>query len=169
MVYLFYGGDIVNERVRELRDFLGFNQIDFSKKINIGQSTLAMFETGQRALKDIHIAQICSIFNVSEDWLRYGKGEMFVQADSFSLDEYAKRNNLTDLEFDIVKGYISLDSDVRQNVITQFQAIFDKHSEIAATKEDSIDQEVESYRHELQAEQKGRILSVLDLRKEELG
>ena len=57
----------LNERIRKIRNSIGLNQKDFSKKINVGTYTLAMFETGQRALKDIHISQICNTFNVNED------------------------------------------------------------------------------------------------------
>lgn len=159
----------MNERLKELRNLLGLNQREFSAKINIGQSTLAMLETGQRALKDIHISQICSVFNVNEEWLRYGQGEIFIEPETFSLDEYAKKRNLTALELDIIKGYLELDSDIRQHLISHFKSIFDRHSEIAATKEDYIDREVENYRRELEAEQKGETSLVLGARKENLG
>lgn len=69
----------MNKRLKQLRSVLGFNQRDFSERINVGASTLAMFETGQRELKDIHIAAICREFNVNENWLRTGEGEMFQQ------------------------------------------------------------------------------------------
>lgn len=154
----------ISNRLKVLREHLGLSQREFSNKINIGQSTLAMFETGQRIPRDIHISQICSIFSVNENWLRYGQGEMFVQPESLSLDEYAAKNNLTELELDIIKGYMELDSDIRKVIISHFKSIFDKHSEITATKEEDpetiINNEVESYRKELEAELKGEISSV---------
>lgn len=68
----------MNQRLKELRNALKLSQREFSAKINVGASTLAMFETGQRELKDIHISAICREFHVNEEWLRTGKGEMFV-------------------------------------------------------------------------------------------
>lgn len=157
----------MNERLREIRASIGLSQREFSEEINIGQSTLAMLENGQRNLKDIHISQICNTFNVSEEWLRTGEGEMFIKADTFSLDDYAKKNNLTELEFDIIRGYMDLDSDTRQNLMNYFKSIFNKHSEVAVAKdkvvqndEDDIEKELEAYRLELEAEKKARILSV---------
>lgn len=151
----------INDRIKELREYLGLSQREFSNRINIGQSTLAMFETGQRVLKDIHISQICSEFSINEEWLRNGKGDIFIQASEFSLNEYAEKNNLSELEFDILKGYMELDSDVRKKVLSHFKSIFDKH-EVAATKEDYIDEELENYRLELEAELKGEISSALE-------
>ena len=151
----------MNERARELRESLGLSQREFSQKINIGQSTLAMLETGQRIMKDIHVSQICSVFNVSENWLRYGEGAVYVQTENFSLDEYAKQNKLSDLEMDIIKGYISLDVNTRKTLISHFKSIFDNHNETAMTKEDYIDRELEDYRLELEAEEKGQMSSAL--------
>ena len=64
----------MNERIQSLRKELGLSQRDFAKKIDIGASTLAMFETGDRKPKDIHIKRICTEFGVNEVWLRTGEG-----------------------------------------------------------------------------------------------
>lgn len=66
----------IGERIRKIRETEGLSQRVFSSSIKIGQSTLAMFEKGQREPKSIHIEQICSKYNISEEWLRTGKGEM---------------------------------------------------------------------------------------------
>lgn len=82
----------MNERIQRLRRELGLSQRDFAKKIDIGASTLAMFETGDRKPKDIHINRICSEFGVNEVWLRTGEGgddNMFTRLDEedrFSLN-----------------------------------------------------------------------------------
>ncbi len=81
VIYCFYGGDKMNERIKLLRESLGLSQKAFSEKILVGSSTLAMWELGTRTIKDIHISKICSEFNVDENWLRTGNGEMFVQLD----------------------------------------------------------------------------------------
>ena len=140
---------------------MGLSQEEFGKKINLSKPTISAFETQTRNMNDRVINDICSEFSVNEDWLRYGKGEMFIQPDTFSLDEYAKQNNLSSLELDILKGYMALDSNVRKEIMSHFKAIFGKHSEVTATKEeDYIEQEIENYRLELEAELKGVTLPV---------
>ena len=68
----------MNKRLKILRTELDLSQAEFSNKLSIAQSTYAVLESGKSALRDRHIKLICSTFNVSEEWLREGKGDMFV-------------------------------------------------------------------------------------------
>lgn len=158
----------MHDRLKQLRELLGYNQTEFSKSLGLGRSTLGMMEVGKREILERHIKTICSIFNVNENWLRTGEGEMFVQSDVFSLDEYADKANLSDLEADVIKAYINLDSDIRKDIVHSLKSIFDKHSEISVaentsttyqTSEDDIEKELESYRLELEAEKRGQTSS----------
>ena len=64
----------IGDRIKEVREDHNKNQKDFASSIKIGQPTLSMFESGKRTPKDIHIEQICSKYEINEDWLRTGKG-----------------------------------------------------------------------------------------------
>ncbi len=66
------------KRIKEIRKELKLSQEDFGKKIGLSQSTLAMIEVGKRNFNDKHIKLICSTFNVNEQWLRTGIGDMFL-------------------------------------------------------------------------------------------
>lgn len=68
----------MNERLKELRKSLKMNQAEFAKALGVGQSSLAMIETNRRPLTNKNIKLICAEFDVNEEWLRTGKGEMFV-------------------------------------------------------------------------------------------
>ena len=72
---------MIGNRIKIIRENEGLNQREFALSIKIGQSTLAMFENGQREPKPIHIEQICSKYNINEEWLRTGKGEMHQTVD----------------------------------------------------------------------------------------
>lgn len=81
----------MDKQLKKIREHFGLSQRDFAKKINIGASTLALFETGDRIPKDIHIKRICDEFNVNESWLRTGEGgdeNMFKK--DFLEDEYTR-------------------------------------------------------------------------------
>ena len=69
----------MEERLKELRNYLGMSQKEFAKSLSLGQSTWAMIEVGKRELNDRHVKLICTIYNVSEEWLRYGEGEMIIE------------------------------------------------------------------------------------------
>jgi transcriptional regulator with XRE-family HTH domain len=73
------GGQIVNERIKELRSRLGLTQEEFSSKISLSRNFIAQIETGTKKPSERTIFDICEKFNVNEDWLRTGNGEMFVE------------------------------------------------------------------------------------------
>lgn len=109
----------MNERIKQLRAAVGLNQRDFSQKTKIGHSTLAMFETGQRIPKDIHIAQICQAFNVNEEWLRNGTGEMFLENDSTIISQLSSEYGLDAFEKVLIEGFLKMRPEER-NVIKSY-------------------------------------------------
>lgn len=150
----------MNERLKSLRKSLGLNQKEMGDRLKLSQTHISSLENGAREVTDRIISDICRLFNVNENWLHTGEGEMFVQPATFSLDEYAQKNQLTALELDIIKSYMDLNKEVRQSILNTAQQIFGKHAETTATVEDEIEVEIANYRLELEAEKKARTLSV---------
>lgn len=104
-------------RIKELRKVLNLNQQEFAKKIGVGQSTLGMIEVGKRTVNDRHVKLICSEFNVNEEWLRTGSGEMFnTTEDLIELFGYML-NDMTEIEKDFMIKYLRLPSQERQMVV----------------------------------------------------
>ena len=68
---------ILIERLRELRKTLKLNQTNFAKQLGMTQTAYSMIENGNNPLSDRHIKVICSSFNVNENWLRTGEGDLF--------------------------------------------------------------------------------------------
>ncbi|MEK5231972.1 helix-turn-helix transcriptional regulator [Lysinibacillus sp. FSL K6-0232] len=152
-----------NERIKELRKILSLNQEDFGERIGLTKSSVSNIEKGLRNVTEQHIRLLVNAFNVNENWLRTGEGEMFIKPATFSLDEYAQKNQLTELELDIIKSYMDLNKDVRQAILETAQQLFAKHAETAVTVEESIEAEVDKelalIRQELIDEKKARMLS----------
>ena len=144
----------MNERLRQLRKFLDLTQEEFSKKIGIKRNTLANYEIGRNEPIDGIIFSICREFSVNEKWLRTGEGDMFLQLEIFSLDEYAKVKKLTKLELDIVRAYFELDIKTRQSVMTHFQSVFGKQdsSDLTPEQQRQLEEKVEIYKRELKDE-----------------
>lgn len=69
----------MNNRLKELRKELGLTQREFAEKIGIKQNTVAQYEMGRNNPIDAVIALICRRWNVNENWLRSGKGSMFIE------------------------------------------------------------------------------------------
>lgn len=72
---------IMNERIKNLRKTLGFTQQEFAERIGVKRNTIAQYEIGRNEPIDSVVNLICKEYNVNEDWLRNGTGEMFIQLD----------------------------------------------------------------------------------------
>lgn len=68
----------MNERINEIRKAVGLTQGDFGAKIGgLSKNYVWMLEKGERTPSDRTILDICREFDVNEEWLRTGQGEMF--------------------------------------------------------------------------------------------
>lgn len=61
-------------RIRKVRG--NISQIDFSKKLDIHENTLRLYEKGKRLPDAKVLADICQIYGVSPAWLLLGEGQM---------------------------------------------------------------------------------------------
>lgn len=69
----------MNNRLKDLRKSLNFTQQEFANSLGIKRNTIATYESGRNIPIDAVISLICTRFNVNEDWLRNGTGDMFVE------------------------------------------------------------------------------------------
>lgn len=71
----------MNERIIQLRKFLQLNQKQFAEKIGLSQTGLSGIETGYSSITKQTLITICNVFNVNENWLKNGQGNMFNNID----------------------------------------------------------------------------------------
>lgn len=69
----------MNERIRQLRQSLELKQNGFAEKLGVTGSTISKIESGERGVSNQLINSICREWNVDEQWLRTGKGNMFIK------------------------------------------------------------------------------------------
>jgi transcriptional regulator with XRE-family HTH domain len=72
------------DRIRLIRKTLHLKQDAFAKQIGLTQTAMSMIEGGKTALTEKNIKLICVTFNINEQWLRTGKGEMFGTASPYA-------------------------------------------------------------------------------------
>ena len=115
-----------NERVKNLRKFFNMSQEEFGKILGISKSGVSDIEAGRRSVTDQHIIMICQNPSLSPavnpEWLREGTGEMFVESDEFSLDDFIKARGVTELETQIIKAYFELSPETRRDLIEHFKS-----------------------------------------------
>ena len=71
--------ETVNQRIKQLRKELKLTQNEFSSVITISSGQLACIETEKRIVNDRTIKLICDSFKVNGEWLRTGKGQIYIE------------------------------------------------------------------------------------------
>lgn len=69
----------MKDRIKKIRKGLDLTQQEFADRIGIARGNVGAYEVGKNAPSDAVISLICREFNVSEEWLRTGSGDMFVK------------------------------------------------------------------------------------------
>lgn len=82
----------INQRIQELINKLGITKTEFAKTLKVSQPYISqLVNTGTPS--DILIESICIKYEINEDWLRYGTGEMFISK-TFNEETYGKFGHL---------------------------------------------------------------------------
>lgn len=145
----------VYERIRELRKkHLHLSQTDFGDKLGVSRSVIKNIELNALARPDQKLSLIkliCKEFSVNEDWLLNGNDPMFVESDTFSLDEFVKRRGATDLELQIIKTYFDLDPDTREFLIDHFRKGLTASAPAAVETEKTVEELEDEYKKRISA------------------
>lgn len=67
----------MNKRIEEIRKHHGLSRASFGERIGVSGDVINNLERGRVDVKDHIFKLICKEYNVNEDWLRTGEGEMF--------------------------------------------------------------------------------------------
>ena len=68
----------MNKRIEEIRKHNKLSRAAFGERIGVSGDVINNLERGRVELKDHIFKLICMEYNVSEDWLRTGMGEMLL-------------------------------------------------------------------------------------------
>lgn len=66
----------MKDRIKKLRKALDLTQQEFADKIGSKRNTIAKYEINASTPSAAVVSLICREFNVNEEWLRNGTGEM---------------------------------------------------------------------------------------------
>ncbi len=70
----------IGNRIKKLIETLGYSQRKFAKELNISHATISEYISGNIKPSQKVLKAIEEKFNVNPEWLREGKGEMFLPA-----------------------------------------------------------------------------------------
>ena len=67
----------MNERIKTLRKTLNLTLEQFGERVGVTKMTISRIENGKNNVTEQMCKSVCREFNIREDWLRNGTGEMF--------------------------------------------------------------------------------------------
>lgn len=105
------------ERVKEVRKVLNLTLDKFGEKLGVTKTTISRIEKGVNNLTDQMAKGICREYNVNEEWLRNGTGDMFAPEPSDELQALVKRYGLTAADRTLIEKFLALKAESRNAVI----------------------------------------------------
>lgn len=115
----------IGGRIRILRKELSLTQAEFGDKIGLKQAVIGQMENNTRNITDRTILLICEKYSVSNQWLRDGIGEMFVETDKSVISTLAAEYDLDALDQKIVECYLNLDTLQRKVIKDYLRSLVD--------------------------------------------
>nr|WP_243022280.1 helix-turn-helix transcriptional regulator [Clostridium sp. OF03-18AA] len=107
----------IGDRLKRLRKELDLTQEAFASRIGSVQNTITGYESGRRNPSAPVISLICREFDVNEEWLRNGTGEMFAPESNDELEALAKKYNLSNADQVLIEKYVNLKAGSRETII----------------------------------------------------
>lgn len=153
----------INERVKLIRKNKKLSMDAFGAKIGIKRSAVSRLESGQNNASGRTIKAICREFNVREDWLLNGTGEMY--EDDGSLDALIQEFGFSEREKKFTQLFLTLDETKRRAALHYLSDVIDAlNAQRAKTKdaESSVVIQAQSIFEKLKPEYKKYVLKQID-------
>ncbi len=112
----------MNERIKKLRKTLNLTQQEFAERIGSKRNTVANYETNRNEPSNSVVTLICREFNVNENWLRNGEGEMF-KTSYDELSALVDKYNISDFGRAVIEKMVKL-NEKQWNAVCDFMMEF---------------------------------------------
>ena len=105
-------GNEISRRLLELRHALCLTQKEFGEKIHISKGYVTSLEKCRQPLNDRIIKLLTDTYSVNPEWLRHGKGAMFLEKHNRQIDE-------------IIHSFNQLNPDFQNFIIAQIKKLLE--------------------------------------------
>lgn len=113
----------MNKRIKTIRENLGMTQDAFAESIGIKRNSLSLIELGKRNPGDRTISDICEKFNINEEWLRTGNGNIESDKPKGILRQLAEEFSLNSDDLALLVNYLRLEKTERAVVANYVQNV----------------------------------------------
>lgn len=141
----------LSSRFSRVIEVKGLKRVDVAKALHISNPSVSRICSGENNPSARTITLFCSVYNVNEQWLRTGEGEMFLPENNSALEALAAEYGLTPEETVLIRKYLELKPEIQQGILDYILSVA---AAIEAEPELDIEAEVEAYRRELLAQKK---------------
>lgn len=114
----------IGQRLKAIRKALHLKQAEFGSRIGLSQPTIGQYEKETRPITERVISQLIAEYNINEEYLRHGTGEMFVSHRADIVAELAAKLQLTAREQQLLLAYSTIPVDKRENFLNIAQKLF---------------------------------------------
>ena len=108
----------ISENIKKIRNDQRLTQQEFAERIGVKRNTVATYEMGRSEPSDSAVMLICREFGVNPEWIRTGKGEMYVQKETSIIEQLAQEYRLDARSRALVENFLRLSEENRELVIT---------------------------------------------------
>lgn len=120
----------MKERIKRIRKEKHLSQTAFGAKIGVTLGVIKNLEQGKTTLCSPLLELMCSIYNVNENWLRTGEGNMFLKTQETPvLDELKKEYNLSQKATAILENFLKLSDKEQDEFIDLAEKVFNGSNE----------------------------------------
>ena len=110
-------------KVKEIRKTLNLTMEKFGEKLGVGKTAISKIEKNERNLTEQMTKAICREYNVNEEWLKNGCGEMFIQTPNDELEALAKKYNLSSGACILIDKFIKMKESDREVLLNFFSEL----------------------------------------------
>ena len=122
--------ETVADRINRILEAEGIKKRDLARRLKISDSSVSTMCSGKSNPSGQTITMICKEFGVREDWLKYGKGEMYAKKEPEPLEVLLKHREVPEKDLSVVRSVVSafleLEETSRQEVIKFVESCAEK-------------------------------------------
>ena len=99
--------ETVADRINRILDAEGIKKRDLARRLKISDSSVSTMCSGKSNPSGQTITMICKEFGIREEWLKYGKGEMYARKEPEPLEELLKCREVPESDLAVVRSVVS--------------------------------------------------------------
>lgn len=144
----------VGQRIKSFRKSIKKTQAEFGEMLGTSRDAISNYEIGRVEASNTFIQLLVTKFNLSEEWLLNGTGDMLLKTETALFSAFAKEYGLSEAEQNVAKYLLAIPSTERQKLMEHIVGLagaITTAQEISNKKTPAeLDAETAAFRQELE-------------------